>query len=116
LRPLRQLFESSCHASVLDLLCFTKSSGEPPSVAGFLNVFVMGLRTVKFLVVLSRVVLSLSCAEATPRKSIVAAVATVARTESVRFKRHLLSQGRIERGLPSELAAERFTFRGGDRR
>jgi hypothetical protein len=29
LRPLRQLFEPTCHASVLDLLCFTKSSGEP---------------------------------------------------------------------------------------
>ena len=59
------------------------------------NVFVTGLRTVKLLVVLSWVVLSLSCAEATPRKSIVAAVATIARTESVRFKRHLLSQRSI---------------------
>jgi hypothetical protein len=29
MRPLRQLLEPSCHASVLDLLCFTKSSGEP---------------------------------------------------------------------------------------
>jgi hypothetical protein len=65
------------------------------SVAGFLNVFVTGLRTVKFLVVLSWVGLSLSCAEATPRKIIVAAVATLARIESVRFKRYLLSQRRI---------------------
>jgi hypothetical protein len=37
-------------------------------VAGFLNVFVTGLRTVKFLVALSWVGLSLSCAEATPSR------------------------------------------------
>jgi hypothetical protein len=33
MRPLRQLFEPSYHMSALDLLCFTKSWGEPARLA-----------------------------------------------------------------------------------